>query len=63
MATGDMRISQSAITNCSETKRVHLMACEVDYDGEAQVSDYFDPTVRDEGTSSGVQNGESGTEK
>lgn len=39
------------------------MACEVDHDGEAQVSDYFDPTVRDEGTSSGVQNGESGTEK
>lgn len=58
MATGDMRISQ-AVTNCSETKRVHLMACEVDHDGEAQVSDYFDPTVRVEGTSSGVQNGES----
>lgn len=59
MATGDIRISQAALTNCSETKRVHLMACEVDHDGEAQVSNYFDPTVRDEGTISGVQNGES----
>lgn len=61
MATGDVTISQAAISSCPETKRVHLMACEVDHDGEASVSSYFDTSVREEGKSSGVQNGDTGT--
>lgn len=58
MATGDVTISQAAISSCPETKRVHLMACEVDHDGEASVSSYFDTSVREEGKNSGVQNGD-----
>ena len=37
------------------------MACEIDYDGEAPVSSYFDTSVREEANNSGVQNGEKGT--
>ena len=58
MASGNVSISQAAISSCSESKRVHLMACEIQHDGEAQVASYFDTSVREEGTNPGVQNGE-----
>lgn len=60
MASGSVRISQAAVSSCSESSRVHLMACEIDHDGEAPVSSYFDTSVREEGTTTGVQNGEKG---
>ncbi|KAJ7371132.1 Ribonuclease H2 subunit C [Desmophyllum pertusum] len=58
MASGSVSISQAAISSCPESNRVHLMACEIEHDGEAPVSSYFDKTVREDGTSSGVQDGE-----
>ena len=60
MASGSVSISQAAISSCPESSRVHLMACEIEHDGEAQVSSYFDTSVREEGKNSGVQNGEKG---
>lgn len=62
MASGSVSISQAAISSCPESNRVHLMACEIEHDGEAPVSSYFDKTVREDGTSSGGQNGEKGTQ-
>ena len=61
MASGSVRIAQAGVSSCRESNRVHLMACEVDHDGEAPVSSYFDTSVREEGTNSGVQNGGKGT--
>ena len=58
MASGGVSISQAAISSCPESNRVHLMACEIEHDGEAQVASYFDTSVREEGTNPGVQNGE-----
>ncbi|KAL9956770.1 hypothetical protein ACROYT_G038303 [Oculina patagonica] len=58
MESGSVRISQAAVSSCPESSRVHLMACEIDHDGEAPVSSYFDTSVREEATNSGVQNGE-----
>ena len=60
MASGNVRISQAAVSSCPESNRVHLMACEIDHDGEAPVSSYFDTSLREEGTKSGLQNGEKG---
>ena len=60
MATGSISISQTAVSSCPESSRVHLMACEIDHDGEALVSSYFETSVREEGTNTGVQNGEKG---
>ena len=60
MATGSVSISQNAVSSCPESSRVHLMACEIDHDGEASVSSYFATSVREEGTNTGVQNGEKG---
>lgn len=60
MASGSVSISQTTISSCPESKRVHLMACEIEHDGEAQVASYFDTSVRGEGTNPGVQNGEKG---
>lgn len=61
MESGSVKISQAAVSSCPESSRVHLMACEIDHDGEAPVSSYFDTSVQEEGTNSGVQNGEKGT--
>lgn len=58
MASGNVSICQAAISSCQASKRVHLMACEIEHDGEAQVASYFDTSVREEGTNPGVQNGE-----
>lgn len=58
MATGSVSISQTAVSSCPESSRVHLMACEIDHDGKAPVSSYFETSVREEGTNTGVQNGE-----
>ena len=60
MATGSVSISQTAVSSCPESSRVHLMACEIDHDGEAPISSYFETSVREEGTNTGVQNGEKG---
>lgn len=57
MASGNVIISQTSISNCSESERVHLMACEIEHDGEAMVECYFDTTVRQEDSSLEVQNG------
>ena len=62
MASGNVSISQTSISNCSESERVHLMACEIEHDGEAMVDCYFDTTVRQEDTSFQVQNGVKGNE-
>ncbi|CAH3153006.1 unnamed protein product [Porites evermanni] len=56
MASGNIRVSQSSISNCPESSRIHLMACEIEHDGEAQVASYFDTSVREEEANSGVQN-------
>jgi len=58
MASGSVSISQAAISSCPESNRVHLMACEIEHDGEAQVASYFDTSVREEGTKPGVEHGE-----
>lgn len=60
MASGNVSICQAAISSCPASNRVHLMACEIEHDGEAQVASYFDTSVREEGTNPGVQNGEKG---
>lgn len=56
MASGNISVSQSSISSCPESSRIHLMACEIDHDGEAQVASYFDTSVREEEANSGVQN-------
>ena len=61
MASGRVSISQATISSCPESNRVHLMACEIEHDGEAQVASYFDTSVREEGTNPGVEHGEKGT--
>ena len=58
MASGNLIISQSA--TCPESDRVHLMACEIDHDGDANVAAYFDSNIREEGTSTALQNGAKG---
>lgn len=62
MASGNVIISQTSISNCSESERVHLMACEIEHDGEAMVECYFDTTVRQEDSSLEVQNGVKGND-
>lgn len=56
MASGNISVSQSSISSCPESSRIHLMACEIEHDGEAQVASYFDTSVREEEANSGVQN-------
>ena len=56
MASGNISVSQSSISSCPESNRIHLMACEIEHDGEAQVASYFDTSVREEEANSGVQN-------
>ncbi|XP_068672387.1 ribonuclease H2 subunit C-like [Montipora foliosa] len=53
---GNFSISQASVSNCPASDRVHLMACEIEHDGEACVGSFFDTTVRQEETSIGVEN-------
>lgn len=41
-------ISGNSIASADETTRVHLMPCQIEHDGKANVQGYFDPTVCEE---------------
>lgn len=56
MASGNISVSQSSISSCPESSRIHLMACEIEHNGGAQVASYFDTSLREEEANSGVQN-------
>ena len=41
-------ISGNSIANVEETNRVHLMPCQIEHDGKANVGAYFDRIVQQE---------------
>ena len=48
MASGDLKIVSASLSTCEETSKVHLLPCELEYDGPAKVGGYFAPSIRQE---------------